>query len=131
MIDIGPLEKQSPDYILEKYNHWIGFEPVTEYPQHTPDSCHLFINSYHKLWINHSDYPFVRRQLLYLAQTQNLNLTKMITKFEEYIGPIHMISSTKKKGLHYSVNEFVDKVVEKNNDNIKVILRDMRLNEIV
>lgn len=130
-IDVGPLLRQSPDYILEKYNHWIGIEPVTDYPNYTPDSCQLFIDSYHKIWGNHADYQLIRRQLLYLNQTENLNLLNIVNTFEEYFGPVSMISSQEKRGLHQVVEQdFMPKVLLKNTDNIKVILRDMRLKEI-
>ena len=36
-----------------------------------------------------------------------------------------------KAALHYLMNEFVDEVLEKNGDNIKVVLRDMKIKTIL
>lgn len=127
-VDIGNLLHQSPDYVLEKYNHWIGFEPVTEYPNYTPDNCQHFLSQYYKIW---GDYTTLRRQLLYLHQTQNLNLSQMVKHFENYIGPISMISSEEKTGLHpLLLEKFIPKVLELNQENIGTVLRDLRLQSL-
>ena len=44
------LELQSPDYVLEKYNHWIGFQPTVEHKLYTPDDMVDFFNKYWKTW---------------------------------------------------------------------------------
>ena len=36
-VDNCDLLSQSPDYILEKYQHWIGFNPTIECKLYTPD----------------------------------------------------------------------------------------------
>ena len=43
------LEIQSPDYILEKYNHWIGFAPTVEHKIYTTDEMTDFLNKYWKI----------------------------------------------------------------------------------
>lgn len=127
-VDVGNLVHQSPDYVLEKYHHWIGFEPITEYPHYTPDVCQHFLNQYQKTW---GDYTIVRRQLLYLNQTQNLHLLQMVKHFENYIGPIYMISSEEKTGLHaLLLEQFIPKVLELNQKNIYPVLRDLRLQSL-
>ena len=35
-VDNNDPLSQSPDYIIEKYNHWIGFEPTVEHKLYTP-----------------------------------------------------------------------------------------------
>jgi len=127
--DVGPLVKQSPDYILEKYNHWIGFEPVSYHSGYTPDNLMPFFNQYHKLW---GDNIFkVKRQLLYLMETENLQLTNMVNSFEKYFGPIEMVSDLKKTGLHVLLERFQNDLLIGNKEDVKIILRDMRLKELL
>jgi len=127
--DVGPLVKQSPDYILEKYNHWIGFKPVSYHSGYTPDNLMPFFNQYHKLW---GDNIFkVKRQLLYLMETENLQLTKMVNSFEKYFGPIEMVSDLKKTGLHVLLERFQNDLLIGNKEDVKIILRDMRLKELL
>jgi hypothetical protein len=126
--DVGPLLRQSPDYILEKYNHWIGFEPITDFPHYTPDEHILFFHQYHKTW---GDCNFVKRQLIYLQETKSLNMLKMVTSFENYFGPVEKISDSIKNGLHVKIFEFSDEIIKGNKENVKVILRDMKLKDLI
>ena len=140
-VDHCDLLKQSPDYILEKYNHWIVFEPTVEHKLYTPDDMTDFFNKYWKMWRpsteDHPDYALLANKklkniLMYLYSTQNLNIVLMSEKFEEYIGPMSMISDTPdKRGLHHVTHNFVDQVLEKNKDNIKVVLRNMKIESII
>jgi hypothetical protein len=127
-VDVGSLERQSSDYILEKYNHWIGFEPVTPHTHYTPDNLHNFLNLYGRIW---GDYDQVRRHLLYLYQTNSMNLVQMVTYFEQYFGPINLISAIEKSGLHPIIErDFLPKVIKANKENLTIILRDMRIKSL-
>jgi hypothetical protein len=126
--DVGPLDKQSPGYILEKYNHWIGIEPITDYPHYTPDDLHIFFHNYQRTW---GDFTSVKRQLLYLQETESLKMTTMVNSFERYFGPIEMISGVVKIGLHFKLEEFKKDILIGNKKNIQIILRDMRLKELL
>lgn len=132
-VDGCDLVKQSPDYILEKYQHWIGFTPTVEYKMYTPDDMVVFFNKYFKTWkLDTESYHKLKNILMYLYSTQNMNLIKMSDKFEEYIGPMSMISDIPdKKGLHHLTERFVGEVLEKNKDNVKVVLRDMKIGNII
>lgn len=127
------LLSQSPDYILEKYNHWIGFEPTVEYKMYTPDDMTTFFLKYWKSWkVSESINKSLKNILIYLYSTQNMNLLQMSEKFEEYIGPMSMISDVPdKRGLHHLTEKFVGEVLEKNKDNLKVVLRDMKISNII
>jgi hypothetical protein len=133
------LLKQSPDYIIEKYNHWIGFEPTVESKLYTPDDMTDFFNKYWKLWRKYNNGPStkdinlkLKNILMYLYSTQNLSIVLMSEKFEEYIGSMSMISDTlNKPGLHHTINKFVDEILEKNKNNVKVVLRNMKIDNIV
>jgi len=132
-VDSCDLLKQSPDYILEKYNHWIGFRPTVEKKLYTPGDMTDFFNKYCKIWkIDTESYHKLKNILMYLHYTQNLNILRMSEKFEEYIGPMTMISDTSDKpGLHHKTNDFVNNILEGNKNNIKVILRNMKIDNIV
>jgi hypothetical protein len=123
------LIDQSPDYIIEKYNHWIGFEPCSDYSGYTPDNCHKFIDSYYKRWGSSS--KNCHRQLLYLHESEELHFLWMIKYFEMYIGPIEKISDDHKSGLHHLIEvEFIPKVLQLNEKNVKTILRDLKISQI-
>ena len=128
-INLAKLESQSPDYILEKYNHWIGTDPIIPVNLYTPDDLLDFMLKYHRRW---GSTKLVRRQLMYLKLTENLNIRTMVSRFEEYIGPIEMISSERKGGLHeITKRDFIPKVLEKNNGDIITILRDLKINSLI
>jgi hypothetical protein len=133
-VDSCDLLKQSPDYIIEKYNHWIGFEPTVEHKMYTPDNMTDFFNQYWKIWRPSTDdvNNKLKNILMYLYSTQNLSIVEMSEKFEEYIGPMSMISDVpNKNGLHHRTNNFVDQILEKNIKNVKTVLRDMKIDNIV
>ncbi len=127
------LMDMSPDYVIEKYNHWIGFTPTVEYKMYTPDDMSTFFLNYWKRWKSYDRYEKdVKNILMYLYSTQSLKATTMFSKFEEYIGTVTMISDvSNKRGLHALTEEFVVEVVKGNSENIKVILREMKLRTLV
>ena len=56
----------------------------------------------------------------------------MVSRFEEYIGPIEMISSESKIGLHQATQRYLmSEVLEKNNGDIVSILRDLKINSLI
>ena len=130
-IDKSDLLSQSPDYILEKYQHWIGFKPTIKCKLYTPDDMTDLFLKYWKRWGIFEEYS-VKNILIYLYSTRSMNLVLMSEKFEEYIGPMSMISDVPdKKGLHHLTERFVGEVLEKNKNNVKVVLRDMKIGSII
>ena len=125
----------------EKYNHWIGFEPTVDFKVYTPDSMTQFFLDYSKRRATYDRYckvdpstgkSRVKNILMYLYSTQNMNLVQMSEKFEEYIGSMSMISDTPdKRGLHHKSDLFINDVLEKNKDNVKIVLRDMKIGSII
>jgi hypothetical protein len=132
-ISNNDLLSHSPDYILEKYNHWIGFNPTIECKLYTPDNMTDFFLNYWKRWRVYEKYSAeVKNILMYLYSTRSMNLVLMSEKFEEYIGPMNMISDIPdKKGLQHKSDLFINDVLEKNKDNVKVVLRDMKIGSII
>jgi hypothetical protein len=127
------LMDMSPDYVIEKYNHWIGFTPTVEYKIYTPDDMIDFFSKYWKRWKSFDKYEKeVKNILMYLYSSQSLQAIEMFSKFERYIGSVTMISDvSNKRGLHALTEEFVVEVVKGNSENIKVILREMKLRTLV
>lgn len=123
----------SPDYVIEKYNHWIGFTPTVEYKMYIPGDMSTFFLNYWKRWRVYEKYSVeVKNILMYLYYSQNLQANEMFSKFEQYIGSVNMISDVpNKRGLHVLTEEFVLEVVNRNSENMKVILREMKLRTLV
>lgn len=128
---------QSPDYIIEKYYHWIGFTPMVK--EEALDGTRIFawtefFNKYCKVWRPYAkniDNKF-KNILMYLYSTQNLQVITMSEKFEEYIGTMSMISDEpNKRGLHPLNDKFVDEILEGNKKNIKVVLRNMKIDNLM
>jgi hypothetical protein len=60
-----------------------------------------------------------------------MKLLNMVEKFEKYFGPIDLISSEEKNGLHFILErDFVSKVVEYNEEAFTMILRDMKIKSL-
>jgi hypothetical protein len=55
----------------------------------------------------------------------------MVDSFERYFGPIEMISDVIKPGLHFKLEDFKKDILIGNKKNIQIILRDMRLKELL
>jgi hypothetical protein len=100
---------------------------------YTPDDMTGFFLNYWKRWRVYEKYSLeVKNILMYLYSTQNMNLVQMSEKFEEYIGPMSMISDVPdKRGLHHITDIFVGEVLENNKDNMKIVLRDMKIGSII
>jgi hypothetical protein len=127
------LMDMSPDYIIEKYNHWIVFTPTVEYETYTPDDMINFFHKYWKRWKLFDKYDGdVKNILMYLYSTQSLQAIEMFSKFEQYIGPVTMISDVpNKRGLHVLTEKFVSEVLDGNSENLKVVLRDMKIDSLI
>lgn len=116
-------DRQSPDYIKEKYDHFIGFDPVSDYKLSESDNS--ILDKY-----NWSNKEVVSRQILYL-KNNNLLLDNMVYLFEKYIGPISLINDERKYGLHKNLETMLYACVETNSKLLKTVLRDLRIESIL
>ena len=136
------LYSQSPDYIIEKYDHFIGFEPTAKYIIYTPDHMApgeifaTFFLKYYKRW-KVDDSKKIDTILKYLLSSQlsfgspRINLWEtMIKSFEEYIGELEYISSEPKRGLHTNLENIVNSIISNNLKGLTPILRDLKLKSI-
>ena len=142
------LERQSPDYIMEKYYHWIGFRPCIDGLLYTPDELSTFMTKYFNIWGGSSNpwlwqtnlrkgiqfsFEDFQRVMIYLKLTERkLDLMEMVFFFEKYIGPISMISPETKKGLHEILyRDLTAPTIKRNDDNITIVLRDMKIKQLI
>jgi len=130
------LYSQSPDYIIEKYDHFIGFEPTAKYIIYTPDHMATFFLKYYKRW-KVDDSKKIDTILKYLLSSQlsfgspRINLWEtMVKSFEEYIGELESISSEPKRGLHTNLENIVNSIISNNLKDLTPILRDLKLKSI-
>lgn len=119
------LYKHSPDYILEKYNRYIGFEPNSDFIESEDDK--LAISTYEKIWKPKD----CKRQIIYLNHSRSLNLFKMFDTFEKYIGPFNLIRENKEFGLHHNLELELKRIIDLNKEGIKIVLRELKLSELV
>jgi len=123
---------QSPDYIIEKYDHFIGFEPTVKYRIYTPDHMATFFLKYYKRWkVDDSISEKIDTILKYLLSSHSsIHLLTMVKSFEEYIGELESISSEPKRGLHTNLEDVVNMVIKNNLKDLAPILRDLKLKSI-
>lgn len=135
LVDGNDPLSQSPEYIIEKYDTFIGFKPTVEHKIYTPDNMTDFFNKYWKIWKpNNSlltDKKF-KNILMYLYSIKNnRDFLKIFDNFEEYIGELKNISDFTKTSLHPSLKSFVESILKSNKEDIKTILRDLKIKKIV
>ena len=122
----------SPEYILEKWEHWIGEEVslISKRPIPTPVLVQ-FENFKHKWGANPYIYPKIECIFYFMAQIENLNMLENVALFKLFHGDIRKISSEKKNGLHPLYHGMMLKYLELNENNIKAILRDIQLEDLI
>lgn len=130
---------QSPKYILEKYNQLIGFDPIVSDNGdllscdvngnliYTKDDDITFFHAYRKYW---KSTKLVHRQLHYLKNTKDLSVIKMVKSFEKYIGPVNRIKLSN-TSINYVLLDYLDKFYHVNKNDINIILRDMKIGELL
>lgn len=127
------LYNQSPDYIIEKYDHFIGFEPTVEYNPYTPDLMTNFFLKYYKRWKvdDSKKLDMILKYLLSLQMMTHGNIFQLMSKkFEEYIGELELISSEPKRGLHTNLENSIVSIIDNNLEGLTPILRDLKLKSI-
>ena len=130
IIYFDKLYNQSPDYIIEKYDHFIGFEPTVPYRIYTPDNMETFFLKYQKRWgVNSPKIDMILKYLL-SCQMGPTDLKFRLRKFEEYIGGLELIQSEPKMGFHPNLEDLIESIINNSSEEIKPILRDLKLKSI-
>ena len=125
------LYNQSPDYIIEKYDHFIGFQPTVN-NTYTPDHMETFFLKYYKRWKvdDTKNIDSILKYLYSLSFVDNDIIQSMTKKFEEYIGGLEHISSEPKRGLHTNLESVVSIIISNKLKELTPILRDLKLKSI-
>lgn len=128
------LYDQSPSYIVEKFEFHTGlqsceFAKTSERLLYTPDSLENFIHIYCKRWGRvETD---VLRHIIYLKTCENLHLLRMVENFEILYGPIKLIKC-EESYLHAKIEaDFLPTILDINEKNLKVIIRDWNIENIL
>ena len=124
------LYNQSPDYIIEKYDHFIGFQPTVN-NTYTPDNITTPLLKYYKRWkVDDTKNIDSILKYLYSISFVDNDIIHMTKKFEEYIGELEHISSEPKRGLHTSLESVVSIITSNKLKELTPILRDLKLKSI-
>lgn len=147
---MNDLVYQSPDYILEKFSSWIVGEVPRKYwefiPKHREfefkkidlayevsqlNDRQIFVYmEYQRIWGKLVD-DKLKRILVYLMKTTDLNLFNCSNQFERLIGSISDINSIEGSKLHELVmRDVYPIVVLKNKFAIQTILRDLKISNM-
>lgn len=121
------LLKSSPDYIIEKFKNFLGFEPIYKEIELTLEEKDFLIE-YSKIW-NNIDHKNI---LIYLLKTGNLNVKTLFDNFEKYIGDFDMITSKVTKGLHQKIeSDLLDIILFDNRRYFEMMNRNIKLNSLL
>lgn len=114
-----------PNYIKEKWNRFIGFNPRRHFEPNSMDKNHH--RMYVQKWGHYGDvYP----QIMYLASEHYLRFDRMLENFERYIGPFEMINPNPARGLHPNSMAAIPGILKQNEKSIKVFLRPKLIDRI-
>ena len=122
----------SPKYIQEKWNRFIGFNSVRSF---VPDGIMKYIlRRYHTRWAPVRD-PWESSPVIpiicYLMSDHYLKFDEMIKYFNKYIGPFDRINPKPIIGLHPNNLNYVTKLLEQNSNQIKTFLRPKLIDNIL
>jgi hypothetical protein len=144
------LTYQSPNYILEKFNSWIVGEVPRKYWEFSRkykdfefkeidlidevsqlnDKQIFTYMEYQRIWGKLVD-DKVKRVLIYLMKTTDLNLFNCSNQFERLIGSVSDINSGQGSTLHEIImRDMYPIIVERNKFAIQTILRDLKISSI-
>jgi len=123
-----PQQEHSPDYILEKWNYWIGEDVVL-----TPNVIHservASFACYKQKWGDNCEN--VKLIYYFLIGLENLNILNCLADFNHLGGDLLNVSTQKKTGLHALLKVELVRWLEANELNIKAILRDINIADIL
>jgi len=121
------LLNSSPDYIIEKFKQFLGIDPVyKEIELNFNDKD--FLIEYNKIWNNIEH----KNILIYLLNTDGLNIKILYNNFEKYIGDFDMITSKITKGLHHKLEKYLlASIISNNKKQINIINRDIKINSVL
>jgi hypothetical protein len=121
----------SPDYLIEKWQHWIGKDVELKQNSLQPGDIIRFAD-YRKTWCLNTDEKIssVREIFYFIYSIEEVDLRNIIYWFRYFGGDLMKISSEKKKGLHPLAHEKVQNWMNDDAEIIKIFLRDMKIDSL-
>jgi hypothetical protein len=126
------LPKQSPDYLLEKWNKLIGVNPPdTEYPEIENSEVY---QEWYKTWVREGKSPIPDSMMMFLLKThpktsgKYSNFLHLVNTFQKYIGKTYEITQEEYNHIHPVLLKSVQNVIEtsvKDEDVRDIILNNM------
>ena len=120
----NPVFLNHPNYIKEKWDRFIGFNPRRFFEPNSMDQNHY--RMYAQKWGHCGG---VAPQIFYLASNHYLIFDKMLENFERYIGPFGMINPNPDRGLPNSMAA-IPGILKQNEKSIKTFLRPKIIDRI-
>ena len=122
----------SPDYILEKWEKWIGDDCWLSVNGALDISLFVKFEDFKKKWGEH---PYIYSKIegifYFLCSNENMNMRNNMRDFKHFGGDLRKICALKKTGLHFMVyNNMID-YLKLNTENIKGFLRDMIIDDLM
>ena len=125
------LENASPDYLIEKWNHWIGTE-VRLTPNTIQPGDFIAFKDYKILWHLSDENAVKVKEIFYLIRSIDaIDIRNWIYWFRYFGGDIMKISSKKKTGLHPIAHNKVKDILSREAVYVTAFLREMKLNELL
>ena len=126
------LEKTSPDYLIEKWNYWIGEDVKLKQNTLYPSDIVKFSN-YCKNWnwnLNTDKILSVKEIFYFTFCIEELDLKNFVYWFKYFGGDLMKISSEKKTGLHPLAHKKVIALIQNEENAIKAFIREMKITEL-
>ena len=127
-------ENYSPDYILEKWEHWIGNDVAMVVPGIQPTN---FIYDFAKFcgkWQITDDIELCNKIapiFYFMIPMENFAMRDNIRDFKHFGGDLRRICCRKKTGLHELLRQEMVRYLGLNTKNIEGFLRDMIIEDIM
>lgn len=125
------LMTTSPDYLIEKWQHWIGKDVELKQNVLQPGDIIKFAD-YRKTWSLNTDEEIllVKEIFYFIYSIEEIDLRNIIYLFRYFGGDLMKISSEKKTGLHPLTHQRVQKWMNNDVEIIKIFLRDMKIDSL-
>jgi hypothetical protein len=124
----------SPDYILEKWDHWIGKDIILKNTTVPIESVVQFKEYIDKWKINTDDlsiYGKIQPIFYFLSGNKNMNMRNNFADFTHFGGDIAKVSCQEKTGLHFLVKKRLNEYLKLNEKLITAYIREIKLASIL
>ena len=125
------LQLTSPDYLIEKWNHWIGTD-VKLKPNVIQPGQIIAFSDYRKRWHLDTDEKIldVKEIFYFINAIDDDDIRVYIHWFQHFGGELTKICSKKKTGLHPIAHNKVKSLMQDEQELLKIFLRDMKIDTL-